>query len=176
MRAGHRGKGDALFGHASGLGLLGLFGTLGGSVLGRTLGRLLARLAFGLGGRLLGSLGSFGRSVLGGTFGRLRRRLGFGGSFAPDLTGAQNVRFVARIYGVDTDALVDYVQGFAELGDFLDMPVRAYSSGMRARLAFGACLALDFDVYLIDEVTEIGDERFRRKCAAAFRERMRSST
>src|SRR3954447_6517495 len=54
------------------------------------------------------------------------------------------------------------------------MPVDTYSAGMRARLAFGACLAIDFDVYLIDEVTEIGDERFRRKCAAAFRERLRS--
>ncbi len=55
------------------------------------------------------------------------------------------------------------------------MPVNTYSAGMRARLAFGACLAIDFDTYLIDEVTEIGDERFRRKCALAFRERMRCS-
>ena len=53
------------------------------------------------------------------------------------------------------------------------MPVNTYSAGMRARLAFATCLAIDFDVYLIDEVTEIGDERFRRKCAAAFRERLR---
>jgi capsular polysaccharide transport system ATP-binding protein len=52
------------------------------------------------------------------------------------------------------------------------MPVNTYSAGMRARLAFGACLAVDFDIYLIDEVTEIGDDRFRRKCAAAFRERL----
>ncbi len=55
------------------------------------------------------------------------------------------------------------------------MPVNTYSAGMRARLAFAACLAIDFDVYLIDEVTEIGDQRFRRKCAAAFRERMARS-
>ena len=55
------------------------------------------------------------------------------------------------------------------------MPVNTYSAGMRARLAFGTCLAIDFDVYLIDEVTEIGDERFRRRCAAAFRERLRHS-
>jgi capsular polysaccharide transport system ATP-binding protein len=59
--------------------------------------------------------------------------------------------------------------------DYFDMPVDTYSAGMRARLAFGVCLAIDFDVYLIDEVTEIGDEHFRRKCAAAFRERLRSS-
>ena len=57
--------------------------------------------------------------------------------------------------------------------EYFAMPVNTYSAGMRARLAFGTCLAIDFDVYLIDEVTEIGDERFRRKCAAAFRERLR---
>src|SRR5260370_33995866 len=69
-------------------------------------------------------------------------------------------------------------QGVAEISktlrhntEYFDMPVNTYSAGMRARLAFGACLAIDFDVYLIDEVTEIGDERFRRRCAAAFRER-----
>jgi len=55
------------------------------------------------------------------------------------------------------------------------MPVNTYSAGMRARLAFGACLAIEFDTYLIDEVTEVGDERFRRKCAMAFRERVRRS-
>jgi capsular polysaccharide transport system ATP-binding protein len=59
--------------------------------------------------------------------------------------------------------------------EYFDMPVNTYSAGMRARLAFGTCLAIDFDVYLIDEVTEIGDERFRRRCAAAFRERLRRS-
>jgi capsular polysaccharide transport system ATP-binding protein len=58
---------------------------------------------------------------------------------------------------------------------YFDMPVNTYSAGMRARLAFGACLAIDFDSYLIDEVTETGDERFRRKCALAFRERMQRS-
>jgi capsular polysaccharide transport system ATP-binding protein len=59
--------------------------------------------------------------------------------------------------------------------EYLDMPVNTYSAGMRARLAFGTCLAVDFDVYLIDEITEVGDERFRRRCAAAFRERLRRS-
>jgi len=59
--------------------------------------------------------------------------------------------------------------------EYFDMPVNTYSAGMRARLAFGTCLAIDFDVYLIDEVTETGDERFRRKCATAFRERLRRS-
>lgn len=94
--------------------------------------------------------------------------LGFGGGFHASLTGAQNARFVARIYGVDTDAMVERVADFAELGAFLHMPISTYSSGMRARLAFGVSMAVDFDVYLIDEITAVGDAAFRRKCTAAF--------
>ena len=101
--------------------------------------------------------------------------LGFAGSFAVDLTGAQNIRFVARIYGIDTDALVDYVQDFAELGDFLDMPVRSYSSGMKARLAFGLSMGVSFDWYLVDEITAVGDAAFKRKSLAAFHERLSSA-
>jgi capsular polysaccharide transport system ATP-binding protein len=67
---------------------------------------------------------------------------------------------------------IEFVEMFSELGEYFQMPVNTYSAGMRARLAFATCLAIDFDVYLIDEVTEIGDQRFRRKCAEAFRERM----
>ena len=101
--------------------------------------------------------------------------LGFGGSFHPELTGAQNVRFVARIYGVDTDALVAYVEDFAELGEFMDMPVRSYSSGMRARLAFGMSMGIAFDWYLVDEITAVGDSRFKRKSLAVFRSRLSQS-
>lgn len=101
--------------------------------------------------------------------------LGFRGSFHGDLTGAQNVRFVARIYGMDTDALVAFVQDFAELGDFLDMPVRAYSSGMKARLAFGMSMGISFDWYLVDEITAVGDARFRRKSLAAFKHRLKDA-
>ena len=113
--------------------------------------------------------------------GRIRRQgsiswpLGFAGSFAMDLTGAQNIRFVGRIYGIDTDALIDYVQAFAELGDFLDMPVRSYSSGMRARLAFGLSMGISFDWYLVDEITAVGDTAFKRKSLTAFRERLQSA-
>jgi len=71
--------------------------------------------------------------------------------------------------------VLKYVEGFSELGNYFDMPVNTYSAGMRARLAFATCLALDFDLYLIDEVTEVGDQRFRQKCAEAFRERMERS-
>jgi capsular polysaccharide transport system ATP-binding protein len=104
--------------------------------------------------------------------GRVSFPLGYGGTFHGTLSGRENVAFISRIYGAKLRQTIDYVGDFAELGDYYDMPVNTYSAGMRARLAFGACLAVDFDTYLIDEVTEIGDDRFRRKCAAAFRERM----
>ena len=113
--------------------------------------------------------------------GRVRRHarvsfpLGFGGTFHGALSGRENVAFIARIYGAGVRKATRYVEEFAELDGYFDMPVNTYSAGMRARLAFGTCLAIDFDVYLIDEVTEIGDERFRRRCAAAFRERLRHS-
>lgn len=98
--------------------------------------------------------------------------VGFGGSFHPDLTAAQNTRFVARIYGVDTGELEDFVRDFAELGVHYDQPVRTYSAGMRARLAFGVSMGIPFDTYLVDEVTAVGDIRFRQKSAAVFRARM----
>lgn len=101
--------------------------------------------------------------------------LGFAGSFAMDLTGVQNARFVARIYGADTDALVDYVADFSELGDFMRMPVRSYSAGMRARLAFGLSMALEFDWYLVDEITAVGDAQFRKKSLSVFRDRLKDS-
>ncbi|MFZ2004782.1 MAG: ATP-binding cassette domain-containing protein [Stellaceae bacterium] len=107
--------------------------------------------------------------------GRVSFPLGYGGTFHGALSGRENVAFIARVYGADVHRAIKYVADFAELGGYFDMPVNTYSAGMRARLAFGACLAIDFDTYLIDEVTEIGDERFRRKCALAFRERLQRS-
>jgi capsular polysaccharide transport system ATP-binding protein len=101
--------------------------------------------------------------------------LGLGGSFHPQLTGAQNVRFVARIYGIDTDALIDYVADFAEIGDFMDMPVRTYSSGMKARLGFGMSMGIAFNWYLVDELTAVGDSRFRKKSLALFRHRLKNA-
>ncbi len=101
--------------------------------------------------------------------------VGFGGSFHRDLTGAQNVRFIARIYGVDTDELLDFVADFAELGGHFYMPVRSYSSGMKSRLAFGTSMGIRFDTYLVDEVTAVGDASFKRKSQAVFRERMNAS-
>lgn len=107
--------------------------------------------------------------------GRISWPLGFGGSTHAELTGAQNVRFVARIYGMDTDALVAYVADFSELGEFMDMPVRNYSSGMKARLAFGMAMGIRFDWYLVDEITAVGDSRFKRKSLAVFKSRLRDA-
>ena len=102
--------------------------------------------------------------------------VGFGGSFHRELTGAQNIRFIARIYGVDTDGLLAFVEDFAELGKFFHMPVRSYSSGMRSRLTFGASMGIHFDTYLVDEVTATGDAAFKTKSRAVFAERMKSSS
>lgn len=101
--------------------------------------------------------------------------VGFAGSFHPDLTGAQNTRFVARIYGVDSDELVDFVQDFAGIGRHFHLPFRSYSSGMRSRLAFGVSMGIHFDTYLVDEVTSVGDGAFRAKSAELFRARMQRS-
>ncbi|MBV1927317.1 MAG: ABC transporter ATP-binding protein [Rhodobacteraceae bacterium] len=102
--------------------------------------------------------------------------VGFGGSFHRELTGAQNTRFIARIYGVDTDSLLDFVEDFAELGKHFHMPIRSYSDGMRSRLAFGISMGIRFDTYLVDEVTAVGDAAFKRKSRAVFRERVKTAS
>lgn len=90
--------------------------------------------------------------------------LGFGGGFEPELTGADNVRFIARLYNAPMKETFEYVADFAELGPLLNLQMRYYSSGMRARLAFALSLAVKFDCLLIDEVILVGDRRFREKC------------
>lgn len=105
------------------------------------------------------------------TDGSISFPVGFAGSFHPDLTGLQNARFVARLYGVDSDALVRFVEDFAELGDHFRMPFRTYSAGMKARLSFGVSMAISFDTYLIDEVTSVGDGAFRQKSIALLEAR-----
>ena len=142
-------------------------------------------------GRRVGVLGAngVGKSTLirllsgielpnGGTVrrqGRVSFPLGFGGTFHPKLSGKENVVFLARLYGASEQHVLRYVDEFSELGQYLKMPVETYSSGMRAKLAFGACLAIDFDIYLIDEVTAVGDARFQVRCQAAFEARMSSA-
>jgi capsular polysaccharide transport system ATP-binding protein len=90
--------------------------------------------------------------------------LGFGGGFQGSLTGYDNARFIARIYGRQYSEIREFVEDFTELGRQLTMPVKTYSSGMRARLAFALSLAIEFDCYMIDEVIMVGDQNFQRKC------------
>lgn len=110
------------------------------------------------------------------TDGSISYPVGFAGSFNGDLTGVQNTRFVARLYGVDTDELVDFVQDFAELGRHFHMPLRTYSSGMKARLSFGVSMGIRFDTYLIDEVTSVGDGAFKRKSVELFEARLENAS
>jgi capsular polysaccharide transport system ATP-binding protein len=98
--------------------------------------------------------------------------VGFAGAFHPDLTGAQNTRFVARVYGVDSGSLLAFVRDVSGLGDAMRQPVRRYSSGMRARLGFALSMGIPFDMYLVDEVTAVGDAAFRRETAELLRARL----
>lgn len=102
--------------------------------------------------------------------------IGLSQAFQPSLTGADNARFVARVYGKDERELLEYVDDFAQLGRYMDEPVRIYSAGMQARLAFGVSLAVQFDCYLVDEITGVGDERFRARSQEALEERKRNGT
>jgi capsular polysaccharide transport system ATP-binding protein len=101
--------------------------------------------------------------------------VGLATSMHPNLTGAQNVRFVARIYGVDTDALTKFVRDFADIGNHFFLPVRSYSSGMKGRITFGINMGLKFDTYLIDEVTAVGDAQFAEKSREVFLDRLNDS-
>ncbi|MBO6816365.1 MAG: ABC transporter ATP-binding protein [Rhizobiaceae bacterium] len=101
--------------------------------------------------------------------------LGFSGGFNGQMTGMENIRFVARMYGQDIAEMIDFVEDFSELGPALRAPIKTYSSGMKARLAFGVSMAVEFDYYLIDEITAVGDTRFKKKCAEVFEQKLRTS-
>jgi capsular polysaccharide transport system ATP-binding protein len=90
--------------------------------------------------------------------------LAFGGAFQGSLTGMDNLRFICRVYGADAKAAEPFVQEFSELGYYLREPVKTYSAGMRARLAFAISMAIEFDCFLIDEIIAVGDSRFHSKC------------
>jgi capsular polysaccharide transport system ATP-binding protein len=116
------------------------------------------------------------------TSGKIRRQMsvswpmGFAGGFQSSLTGSENARFIARVYGAPIEAVQKKVNQFAELGDYFYMPVKTYSSGMMARLSFGISLAVDFDCYLIDEIIAVGDTWFRQKCEAELMARRAKGT
>jgi len=124
--------------------------------------------------------------ILGGaeqpTSGSLRREgtiswpIGFGGGFQGSMSGFDNLRFICRIYGANKEEVIAFVQKFSDLGEYLYMPVSSYSSGMRAKLAFGISMAIDFDYYLVDEVTAVGDATFRKRCQEEFTKRSERST
>ncbi|ACL72391.1 polysialic acid transport ATP-binding protein [Thioalkalivibrio sulfidiphilus HL-EbGr7] len=100
--------------------------------------------------------------------------IGLSGAFQGSMTGRQNVKFVARVHGNESsiDEVMRFVEDFAEIGAAFDEPVKTYSSGMRSRLAFGLSLAFDFDVYLSDEATAVGDRAFKEKAKKAFKDRV----
>lgn len=143
--------------------------------------RALDRVSFQVGaGERIGILGANGAGkstlirILSGimtpTSGEVRRGLrlswplALGGAFEGELTGYDNVRFLASLYNLPFRETYEYVQDFSELGRFIRIPVRFYSDGMRARLAFALSLAMEFECYLIDEVILVGDRRFQLKC------------
>ncbi|CFQ33898.1 MULTISPECIES: ABC transporter ATP-binding protein [Yersinia] len=99
--------------------------------------------------------------------------VGLAGGFQGSLTGRENVKFVARLYATHSELRekVAFVEAFAELGKYFDMPIKTYSSGMKSRLGFGLSMAFKFDYYLVDEVTAVGDAKFKRKCADVFKAR-----
>ncbi|WP_117190666.1 ABC transporter ATP-binding protein [Rhizobium terrae] len=97
--------------------------------------------------------------------------LGFAGGLHPEMTGRENVHFVARIYRQNPRKVMEFVEDFAEIGAYIDEPYKTYSSGMAQRLAFGLSMAIDFECYLIDEVMAVGDNRFQDRCAEEFSKR-----
>jgi len=104
--------------------------------------------------------------------------IGLAGGFQGSMTGRQNVKFVARIFGKDEkeiNKIIDFVKDFSELGDYFDMPIKTYSSGMKSRLNFGLSLAFDFDYLLIDETFSVGDARFKRKSREALIKKIEKS-
>jgi capsular polysaccharide transport system ATP-binding protein len=115
------------------------------------------------------------------SFGKVRRHvscswpLGFSGSFSGSLTGAENLRFVCRVYGADIDEVTDFVASFSELGPSMHEPVKTYSTGMKSRLAFSLSMAVRFQVYVIDEALAAGDVAFQRKCKKIFDDRRAGS-
>jgi capsular polysaccharide transport system ATP-binding protein len=106
---------------------------------------------------------------------RISWPVGLSGGFQGSLTGRENVKFVCRVQGVHGDEMrsrVRFVEEFAEIGEYFDLPVRTYSSGMKGRVGFGLSLAFDFDYYLVDEAMSVGDAHFRDKAAQAFKDRV----
>ena len=108
--------------------------------------------------------------------GRISWPVGYNGGIVASMSGAENVRYIARLYDRDELETLAFCIDFAELDHYIDMPVRTYSSGMKQRLAFALLMAIDFDMYLVDEGASAGDKNFNQKAAMMFRERLEYST
>ena len=108
--------------------------------------------------------------------GRYSWPLGFSGSFHGNLTGIENLRFACRIYNADIEYVTQYVKDFSELGTYIYEPIKTYSSGMKSRLAFALSMAIDFEVYLVDEIMGVGDKGFQEKCKVAFEDKRKTSS
>lgn len=105
---------------------------------------------------------------------RLSWPVGVSGGFLPNLTGRENIKFICRLFMDENDRAkerIHFVKEFAEIGDYFDMPVKTYSSGMRSRLAFSVSMAFDFDFYIIDEALAVGDAAFKQKCKDIFNQK-----
>lgn len=102
--------------------------------------------------------------------------LAFMGGLHLNLTGRENTRFIARVYGESPSRIERFTEEFTELGRYFEMPVRTYSTGMRARLGFAVSMACDFDCYLVDEITSAGDKRFSLRYREAFKERLKDAS
>lgn len=108
--------------------------------------------------------------------GRISWPVGYSGGIVPTMSGAENIRYIARLYDRDELETLAFCIDFAELGHYIDMPVRTYSSGMRSRLVFAVLMAIDFDYYLVDEGASAGDRQFNQKASTMFRERLEYAT
>jgi capsular polysaccharide transport system ATP-binding protein len=106
---------------------------------------------------------------------RISWPLGFSGGFNGSMTGIENIKFVSRIYGQNPSLVIESVDKFAQLGASLRLPIKTYSSGMKARLAFGLSMAMEFDVYLIDETTAVGDGNFKKRSKQMFQKKLSKS-
>lgn len=128
--------------------------------------------------RLLGGIDTPDRGHV-YTNARISWPVGLSGGFQGSLSARDNVRFVCHVYGAHGDELrhkLKFVEEFADIGEYFDLPLKSYSSGMRSRVAFGLSMAFDFDYYLIDEVMAVGDAEFRVKCKAAFKQRLKGGS
>ncbi|MEO0635844.1 MAG: ABC transporter ATP-binding protein [Pseudomonadota bacterium] len=102
---------------------------------------------------------------------RISWPLGFAAGFNMTMSGRENLKFVARAYGEDWRRVFNFVADFAEIGDYMNSPLSEYSSGMLSRFAFGLSMAIEFECYLVDEITSVGDQRFQQRCREAFTQR-----